>query len=82
MKRFGILNVTHELLENLLALPQNHTVVNIFQDTDTLEGVFNVVVRGPYMPMVSEGGAIPTVDYAELKEKESLLFHMPECYTL
>ena len=52
----AIINITHDLLGELLQLPEGHRIVRVIQEFDDEQRhQFKIVVDGPLMPEVFEG---------------------------
>ena len=61
MKRAGLVNVTGELLAELLGFPKGHVATHVWQDHTMTEHPIKLRIEGPDMPQVLEGCAIPWV---------------------
>ncbi len=62
-KRMGYVKVSLELLGELLKLPENHRVVQVWYDFDDFwQRTFRVVIEGSSMPDKPEGAVMEQVD--------------------
>lgn len=60
MRQLGRVKISVEMLEELLRLPIDHSILEIKQDyEDRLRNEFTLVCEGPDLPKVREGEQIP-----------------------
>ena len=56
MKQLSIVNISYEFMAQILGLPDDHEVVNIFHEEQNKKSLtFAIVIRGPKMMQVPEG---------------------------
>jgi hypothetical protein len=82
-RRQGVLEISLQDLKEILSLSDETRVLNVYRDTnDILSDTYKVLVENPDLPLVSDIGQVPVIDYAAVAVAKKICEETEEEKTL
>lgn len=66
-RNVGHVSLTYKAIGDMLGVPRGHRIERIFDDPDNIRETVIIRITGHQMPVVPEGGAIPSVSMPSSK---------------